>query len=81
MKFVFKTDHEPIRYFQSKARLTGRQAQWLDELQSYSCGVEHVPGSKHVVPDALNRREDHNPAFSLKITSIGSPNIIDRIKQ
>ena len=29
-KFTFKIDHEPIRYLQTEARLSGRQSRWLD---------------------------------------------------
>ena len=32
--FILKTDHEPIKYLQTKSKLTGRQMIWLDELQS-----------------------------------------------
>jgi len=45
--FTFRTDHEPIRYLQSKARLSGRQARWLDVLQSYTYDTEHITGAKH----------------------------------
>lgn len=58
---MFETDHEPIRYLQTKSRLSGRQQRWLDEIQSYNFDVNHVPGIKNVVPDALGRRPDHNP--------------------
>jgi len=61
--FTFRTDHEPIRYLQSKARLSGRQARWLDVLQSYTYDTEHITGAKHIVPDALSRRPDHTPAL------------------
>lgn len=57
--FRFRTDHESIRYLQTKARLSGRQARWLDVLQSYTFETEHVPCVKNVVPDALSRRPDH----------------------
>lgn len=77
--FLFKTDHEPIRYLQSKSRLTGRQARWLDEIQSYSFDVEHVPGVKHVVPDALSRRPDHNPQPQLHALSIQDSGLLARI--
>ena len=62
-KFTFKTDHEPIRYLQSKAGLSGRQARWLDILQSYTYDTLHVPGVQNIVPDALSRRPDHNIAL------------------
>ncbi len=61
--FIFRTDHEPIRYLQTNAHLTGRQGRWLDELKSYNFEVQHVAGAKHVVPDALSRRADHIPSY------------------
>lgn len=29
-RFIFRTDHDPLRYLQSKPKLTGRQFRWLD---------------------------------------------------
>lgn len=52
---VLKTDHEPVKYLQSKIKLTGRQMRWIDELQSYNFIAEHLPGSKNSAADALNR--------------------------
>lgn len=66
-KFELHTDHEPIRYLQSKARLIGRQARWLDELQSYDYDVDHVPGKHNVVADALSRRSDHIQLKNIRI--------------
>lgn len=54
-KFTLRTDHEPIRYLQSKAKLSGRQMHWLDELQSFDFKVEHISGSKNSAADALSR--------------------------
>lgn len=59
-KFVLRTDHELIRYLQTKTKLTGRQGRWLDTLQGHSYEVQHVPGKQHIVPDALSRRPDHS---------------------
>lgn len=77
-RFIFYTDHEPIRYLQSKARLSGRQARWLDVIQEHNFEVRHVPGSKNVVPDALSRRADHVP--HLKMMSLQDPGIPEKIK-
>ncbi len=76
-KFILKTDHEPIRYLQTKARLTSRQARWLDELQSFSYEVHHVPGVRNVVPDALTRRPDYTP--ELKCMNLKAPYFKQRI--
>ena len=62
-KFTFKTDHEPIRYLQTRAGLSGRQARWLDILQSYTHDTKHVPGAKNVMLDAISRGPDHNLAL------------------
>lgn len=57
--FIFRADHEPLRYLQSKAHLTGRKFRRMDTLQEFSYEVQHIPGKQHVVPDALSRRPDH----------------------
>ena len=77
--FLFKTDHEPIRYLQTKTRLNGRQARWLDTLQSYSYDTVHVPGVKHIVPDALSRRPDHVPR--LQNMTVMPPSFITDLKE
>ena len=56
--FILKTDHEPIKYLQTKSKLTGRQMRWLDELQSHSFSTEHLPGSKNTAADALSRNAE-----------------------
>lgn len=53
--FILKTDHEPIKYLQSKTKLTGRQMRGIDELQSYNFTVEHLSGSQNGAADALSR--------------------------
>lgn len=80
-KFTFQTDHEPIRYLQSKPRLTGRQFRWLDTLQEHVYEVKHIPGHKHTAPDALSRRPDHLPAPSRKAISLHDPSFPNRIKK
>lgn len=45
-KFTFPTDHEPIRYLQTKAGLSGRQSRWWDVPQSYTYETQHVPGPR-----------------------------------
>ena len=78
--FIFRTDHEPIRNLQSKARLTGRQYRWLDIFQEHSFDVEHIPGIQHVAPDALSRRPDHMSTLALKSIPLLSPDFSSQIR-
>ncbi len=50
-RFLLRTDHEPIRYLQSKQKLNCRQAGWLDLLQSYCLEVEQIAGKDNIFPD------------------------------
>lgn len=75
--FVFYTDHEPIRYLQTKPKLNGRQARWLDLLQEYDFDVKHIPGVKNIVPDSLSRRADH--VLQFKFMKLQDPQFRNRI--
>lgn len=57
-QFHLKTDHEPIRYLQSKPRLSLRQQRWLDLFQQYDFTISHLKGIENVAADALSRRAD-----------------------
>lgn len=78
--FALLTDHKPIRYLQTKPKLSSRQFRSLDVLQEHNDDVEHVPGSQHSVPDALSRRPDHIPAIALKGLSLRDPAFPHRIR-
>ncbi len=77
--FILRTDYEPIRYFQIKARLSGRQHRWPDELQSYSFQVHFVSGKHDTVPDALSRPPDYTPG--LKSLEFRADGFEDRIRE
>lgn len=79
-RFLFRTDHEPIRYLQTKAGLTGRQTRWLYELKYYSYTTQHIPGKNLVVPDAHSRRHDHAENFNLKHRELTSPSYKRKIQ-
>lgn len=61
--FIIRTDHEPIKYLQTKPRLSRRQTRWLDELQSYTVQVEHIKGVYNGAADALSRLYDIQPTI------------------
>lgn len=75
-RFIFRIDHKPLRYLQSK----GRQNGWIDILHEHVYDVGHILGKQHVVPDALSRRPDHQPAASMRSMFLKDPSFPARIK-
>ena len=56
--FTIKTDHPSLRYMFSQQKFTGRIFKWMEQLQQYDFKIEHIPGWKNLVADALSRRDD-----------------------
>lgn len=59
--------------------MSGRQSRWVDELQSFSFTVEHVPGTGNAPPDDLSCRADHVP--QLKLISIRSADFVQLVRE
>ena len=57
--FRLLTDHDSIKYHRTMPNLTGRLARWVEKLAEFNSTVEHIPGVKNVVADALSRRADY----------------------
>ena len=49
------SDHNPLTYFFSQAKLSDRQYRWLDALSEYKLRLVYVPGRENRVADALSR--------------------------
>ena len=58
-KFVVRTDHKSLQFFQTQPMLSGRQARWKDVLANFDFDIEYVEGKANVVADGLSRRSDH----------------------
>jgi len=54
--FTVYTDNYSTSFIKTQGTLSGRQARWLDILQSYSYTIKHLPREKNVVSDALSKR-------------------------
>ena len=58
-KFVVRTDHKSLQFFQTQPMLSGRQARWKDVIANFDFDIEYVEGKANVVADGLSRRSDH----------------------
>ena len=61
-KFVVRTDHKSLQFFQTQPMLSGRQARWKDVIANFDFDIEYVEGKANVVADGLSRRADHQVA-------------------
>ena len=56
--FTLRTDHASLKYFLSQPYFSARQGRWLEDLQSFDMTIEHVPGWRNQVADALSRQTE-----------------------
>ena len=59
-QFVIKTDYHSLRYIFTQRNFTGRIFKWMERLQQYDFEVEHIPGWKNLVADALSTRDEED---------------------
>ena len=52
---IVHTDHKPLTYIFSSAKLSNTLQQWLDILMDYSFEIVHRDGILNVIPDTLSR--------------------------
>ena len=65
-KIQVQTDHAPLKWFQSQAKVTDKVGRWLDFLSEFDFDVVHVPREKNAAADALSKA----PAFYEEIASL-----------
>jgi RNase H-like domain found in reverse transcriptase/Reverse transcriptase (RNA-dependent DNA polymerase)/Integrase zinc binding domain/Integrase core domain len=58
---LMHTDHRNLTYFQKAQKLSDRQARWSLFLSEFDIKLQHIPGNKMILSDALSRRPDHCP--------------------
>jgi hypothetical protein len=76
--FILRTDHYSLTYLMVQSKTPqGRIARWLDTLAEFDFTIEHLPGKKNAVADALSR-----VSISTITTPINLPSqLLDEIKQ
>ena len=57
-EFILRTDHASLKYFLSQPYFSARQGRWLERLQEFHMQIEHVPGWRNLVADALSRMSE-----------------------
>jgi len=80
-KFVVRTDHKSLQFFQTQPMLSGRQARWKDVLANFDFDIEYVEGKANVVADGLSRRSDHHQLAALGGQSRPSEETVVRTRQ
>jgi RNase H-like domain found in reverse transcriptase len=58
---LIHTDHRNLTYFRKAQKLSDRQARWSLFLSEFDIKLQHLPGNKMILSDALSRRPDHCP--------------------
>jgi hypothetical protein len=58
---LIHTDHQNLMYFRKAQKLSDQQARWLLFISEFDIKLQHLPGNKMVLSDALSRRPDHCP--------------------
>jgi hypothetical protein len=73
-RFVFLTDHEPLKWLMTNEKLTRMHARWAHILSEYDFEIKHRPGKRSEDADGLSRnplqdetdltdaRMDHEPS-------------------
>ena len=70
--FTVYTDHQSLKYLDTKNTLSPRQIRWMEKLAEYNYDIQYRKGSLNVVPDALSRRPDYQlSAIAESALSVG----------
>jgi len=55
IKFILRTDHQPLKYLYEMRNVDSRLARTLNDLLEYDFEIEYLPGKDNVVADHLSR--------------------------
>src|SRR5215467_11424153 len=58
---LIKSDHQNLTYWNKPQKVNHQQARWFGFLSRFNFKIEHTPGAKIPIADALSRRPDHVP--------------------
>src|SRR5678816_736586 len=55
IKFVVRTDHQPLVYLQRMRTVDSRLARTLEDLSDFDYVVEYIPGERNEIADLMSR--------------------------
>src|SRR5208282_5676190 len=73
---LIHTDHKNLTYFRQTQKLSDRQARWSLFLSEFDIKLQHLPGNKMILSDALSRRPDHCPDEEVSEESVLLPDTL-----
>jgi hypothetical protein len=66
-KFVFKSNHNSLKYLLEQKDINERQQKWVSKIQAYEFDIEFVKGKNNAVVDALSRRPSIFSMFGMSV--------------
>ena len=72
--FTLLSDHDSLKYHKTMPHIAGRLARWISKMAEFDYKIEHIPGVKNVVADALSRRSDYKAPVVSKAPA--APNVV-----
>lgn len=79
--FTVVTDHNPLVYVQSTAKLDATGHRWMAELATFDFDVVYSPGSSNQVADCLSRIPRNHPMIAGSLTSEDIRQICDNLQK
>lgn len=70
-KFIIQTDHKNLTFI-SKSK-TPKVIRWRLQLQEFDFTIDHFPGEKNVVADAISRLHNDPTMLSMQNTVVANP--------
>ena len=71
MKFVIKTDHQPLVYLNRMKNVDSRIARTLEDLSDFDYRIEYTPGDRNLVADMMS----HLPV-EIRVEEISDPHFL-----
>jgi hypothetical protein len=78
--FTVITDHQSLKYLDTKGTLSSRQARWAEKMAEFNFDIRYKKGQLHVAPDAISRRPDYQVLNAMSTVELQS-GILDQISE